>query len=67
MSQQVRRHLLELEPDHSSDYVLLSNMYASMGQWNEVMGVRKSMQKRGVQKPDPGNSFIGMHPNMRWK
>eukprot|EP00257_Ricinus_communis_P024927 XP_025012341.1 pentatricopeptide repeat-containing protein At4g21065 [Ricinus communis] len=65
LGEKVRRHLLELEPDHSSDYVLLANMYASMGQWNEVMRVRNSMQKRGVQKPEPGNSFIGMHPNMR--
>ncbi|KAK9265512.1 hypothetical protein L1049_021553 [Liquidambar formosana] len=62
LGEQVRKHLLELEPDHSSDYVLLANMYASAGQWNKVVRVRKSMQNRRVQKPEPGNSFIGIHP-----
>ncbi|WCJ35919.1 Pentatricopeptide repeat (PPR) superfamily protein [Euphorbia peplus] len=52
------RSLLELKTDHSSDYVLISNMYASMGKWSEVTGVRKSMQQRGVKKPQPGNSLI---------
>lgn len=65
LGEQVRRNLLELEPDHSSDYVLLANAYASVGQWNEVLKVRNSMYKRGVQKPEPGNSFIGMHPYMK--
>ncbi|KAF2318015.1 hypothetical protein GH714_041342 [Hevea brasiliensis] len=49
LGKQVRRHLLQLEPNHSSDYVLLSNMYASVGQWNEVMKVRKSMLNTGVR------------------
>ncbi|KAA8540981.1 hypothetical protein F0562_024882 [Nyssa sinensis] len=61
----VRRHLLDLEPDHSSDYVLLSNMYASAGQWNDMARERESMRSRGVQKPKPGNSFIGIHPSTR--
>lgn len=56
----VRKHLMEVEPDHSSDYVLLANMYASAGQWNEMSKERRSMQERGVQKPQPGNSFIGI-------
>lgn len=51
LAEQVRRHVSELEPDHSSDYVLLANMYASAGQWNEMARVRKSMHIRGVQKP----------------
>ncbi|KAM1026197.1 hypothetical protein ACFX13_039874 [Malus domestica] len=58
LGEKVRGHLLELEPDHSSDYVLLSNMYASSGEWNEVIRVRKSMIDRGVQKPEPGNSLV---------
>ncbi|KAK1357717.1 Pentatricopeptide repeat-containing protein [Heracleum sosnowskyi] len=56
----VRRHLLELEPDHSSDYVLLVNMYAGAGQWRDVMNERHSMRARGVQKPMPGNSIVGI-------
>lgn len=60
LGEEVRRHLLELEPDYSSDYLLLANMYASAGQWKDVMKERKSMRDRGVQKPMPGNSFIGV-------
>ncbi|KAL1814764.1 hypothetical protein ACET3Z_017338 [Daucus carota] len=58
----VRRHLLELEPDHSSDYVLLANMYAGSGKWRDVMNERHSMWTRGIQKPMPGNSIIDMKP-----
>ncbi|XP_010258292.1 PREDICTED: pentatricopeptide repeat-containing protein At4g21065-like [Nelumbo nucifera] len=57
----VRRHLLGLEPEHSGDYVLLANMYASAGQWNDMLKVRKTMRSMGVQKPEPGNSYIGVH------
>uniref|UniRef100_A0A2P2PLF6 Pentatricopeptide repeat-containing protein At4g21065-like n=1 Tax=Rhizophora mucronata TaxID=61149 RepID=A0A2P2PLF6_RHIMU len=63
LGEQVMKHLLELEPGNSSDYVLLSNTYASLGQWDEMMAVRKSMLKKGVQKHAPGNSFIGMYPS----
>ncbi|XP_018826579.1 pentatricopeptide repeat-containing protein At1g59720, chloroplastic/mitochondrial-like [Juglans regia] len=65
LGEKVRNHLLELEPGHSSDYVLLANMYASLGQWSEMTGVRKAMQDRGVQKTEPGNSFIGLHGRTR--
>lgn len=58
---------MELEPDHSSDYVLLANMYASLGQWNETMRLRRSMKNRGVQKPESGNSLIGTDLHMRFK
>ncbi|KAI7986933.1 Pentatricopeptide repeat-containing protein [Camellia lanceoleosa] len=64
LGEQVRRHLLDLEPDHSSDYVLLANMYASAGQWDDTARVRKSMRERGVQKPQPGNSLFGIHPRL---
>ncbi|KOM46255.1 hypothetical protein LR48_Vigan06g156100 [Vigna angularis] len=61
LGEKIRNHLLELEPDdHSSDYVLLANVYASTGQWNEMSKERILMQKRRIQKPQPGNSFIGI-------
>ncbi|KAL2492997.1 Pentatricopeptide repeat-containing protein [Abeliophyllum distichum] len=60
LGKQVRRHLLEVEPDHSSDYVLLANMHAGTGQWNDMMEERKLMQDGGIQKPKPGNSFVGL-------
>ncbi|CAA2963236.1 pentatricopeptide repeat-containing protein At4g21065-like [Olea europaea var. sylvestris] len=60
LGERVRRHLLEVEPDHSSDYVLLANMHAGTGQWNYMMEGRKLMQDRGIQKQKPGNSSIGL-------
>ncbi|PKI63274.1 hypothetical protein CRG98_016459, partial [Punica granatum] len=49
----VRKHLEALEPDHSGDYALLSSMYASSGQWDEVLEVRRLMHGRGIEKPEP--------------
>lgn len=62
LGEKVKEHLLELEPNHSTNYVLLANIYASVGQWDEAMTMRKSMRERRVQKPEPGNSFIGIAP-----
>ncbi|KAI0511741.1 hypothetical protein KFK09_012373 [Dendrobium nobile] len=62
MGESVRKHLIELEPDHSSDFVLLSHMYAMVGRWNDVLNVREDMLGVGVQKPQPGNSFIDSFP-----
>jgi pentatricopeptide repeat protein len=50
-------HLLELEPHDSSTYVLMSNIYAAAGRWDDVAKVRKMMKDKGVKK-DPGCSWI---------
>ncbi|KAK7331406.1 hypothetical protein VNO77_25630 [Canavalia gladiata] len=52
-----RSHLLKLEPKHSGDYVLLSNLYASGHRWSDVQVVRRSMLKDGVKKT-PGYSLV---------
>ncbi|XP_058096385.1 pentatricopeptide repeat-containing protein At5g15300 [Magnolia sinica] len=51
------KRLLEMRPDQSGDYVLLSNIYASMGEWGGVEKVRKLMDDRGVRK-EAGCSVI---------
>ncbi|XP_010526990.1 PREDICTED: pentatricopeptide repeat-containing protein At2g13600 isoform X2 [Tarenaya hassleriana] len=48
---------LEIDPSNSGPYVLLSNMYAELGRWGDVMRVRKLMRKQGVIK-QPGCSWI---------
>ncbi|KAI3820847.1 hypothetical protein L1987_08396 [Smallanthus sonchifolius] len=58
LAENVRRDLLEVDPDHSSDYVLLANTYASLEDWNQVSRIRRSMAANRIQKPSPGNSFI---------
>ncbi|KAL2331931.1 hypothetical protein Fmac_019512 [Flemingia macrophylla] len=48
---------IELAPQDSSCYVLLSNLYAKAGRWDDVSKVRSMMRKRGVRKI-PGCSSI---------
>ncbi|WOL02097.1 hypothetical protein Cni_G10816 [Canna indica] len=56
----VQKHLEEMEPDHSGDYMLLSHIYAKAGHWDDVLKVREAMRERRVQKPEPGNSAVDM-------
>ncbi|KAM7500227.1 hypothetical protein LguiA_024641 [Lonicera macranthoides] len=49
--------LLELEPEDSATYVLLSNMYAVSGKWDYRDRARQLMKERGVKK-EPGRSWI---------
>jgi hypothetical protein len=47
LGKQVRKHLLELEPDHMTVLFAKTHTLVYMGQWNEVMRLRNSKQKRG--------------------
>lgn len=49
--------LLETEQHDPAVYVLLSNIYADAGKWEESAGVRELMNKVGVMK-QPGSSWI---------
>ncbi|XP_015576524.2 pentatricopeptide repeat-containing protein At3g49170, chloroplastic [Ricinus communis] len=49
--------ILEQDPDDPAAYILLSNLYASAGQWEEVAEVRKNMKKRNLTK-EAGCSWI---------
>lgn len=51
------QHLLELEPEDSATYVLLSNLYAVVGNWVCRDQTRQLMKQRGVRK-EPGQSWI---------
>ncbi|CAK7346834.1 unnamed protein product [Dovyalis caffra] len=55
--QQAAEKLIELEPQNSSPYVLLSNIYAASGNWDEVNTLRREMREKGVKKL-PGCSWI---------
>ncbi|XP_068339159.1 pentatricopeptide repeat-containing protein At2g29760, chloroplastic-like [Pyrus communis] len=43
-------HMLELDPSNHRVYVLLSNIYAKTGKWEEVSGLRKRTRDAGIKK-----------------
>ncbi|BBH00297.1 Tetratricopeptide repeat-like superfamily protein [Prunus dulcis] len=57
LGRRANERLLEMRRDESGDFVLLSNIYASRGEWHGVEEVRKLMDDSGVKK-EPGCSLI---------
>ncbi|XP_018498716.2 pentatricopeptide repeat-containing protein At3g62890-like [Pyrus x bretschneideri] len=55
--ERIGRKLIELEPDHDGFHVLLSNICASKGNWDDVHEIRGIMMQNGVVKT-PGCSMI---------
>ncbi|XP_057960743.1 pentatricopeptide repeat-containing protein At3g24000, mitochondrial-like [Malania oleifera] len=55
--QRVAHKLFELEPDMDSNYILMSNIFAAKGRWDDVTEVRALMSSRGVKK-EPGCSWV---------
>eukprot|EP01018_Ginkgo_biloba_P032910 Gb_35636 [translate_table: standard] len=49
--------LFELEPENGGMYVVLSNMYAAAGRWDDVAMIRKLMKDREINK-EQGRSWI---------
>ncbi|OVA16655.1 Pentatricopeptide repeat [Macleaya cordata] len=57
LGEQIGKRVIELEPHNSGRYVLLANLYANVGRWDDVAKMRKLMNDRGVKKL-PGFSMI---------
>ncbi|KAM1458415.1 hypothetical protein ACFX13_036323 [Malus domestica] len=57
MGKRVTEILMDLAPRDSGSYIALSNMYASLGNWEEVAKVRLRMKDLDIRK-DPGGSSI---------
>ncbi|CAN4110979.1 unnamed protein product [Withania somnifera] len=51
------KELIKLEPWNSGNYVLLSNIYADRGKWEEVEKVRVLMRGNSIKK-SPGQSTV---------
>ncbi|MQM14777.1 hypothetical protein Taro_047712 [Colocasia esculenta] len=60
IGEHVFKKLIELKPNDGGVYVLLSNIYAMKGKWNDTKGMRMLMKSKGLQK-HPGRSFIDIH------
>eukprot|EP01018_Ginkgo_biloba_P038144 Gb_41317 [translate_table: standard] len=55
--------LFEIEPENVGNYVLMSNIYAAAGRWDDVTKLRKLMKERGL-KSSPGCSWIEIKSKM---
>nr|XP_016459716.1 PREDICTED: pentatricopeptide repeat-containing protein At3g47530-like [Nicotiana tabacum] len=49
LGEQVIELLIELKAQEAGDYVLLLNIYSSLGDWDKVINVRKMMKDREIQ------------------
>nr|ABK26521.1 unknown [Picea sitchensis] len=57
LAERAVEQLIELTPENPGTYVLLSNIYAAAGRWDDAGKVRKMMKDRSVKK-EPGCSWI---------
>ncbi|PKU81838.1 pentatricopeptide repeat-containing protein At5g65570 [Dendrobium catenatum] len=57
MAKWAARKVLELDPGDEGTYILLSNIYASLGKWKEVINIKCLVREMGFKK-DPAVSWI---------
>eukprot|EP01018_Ginkgo_biloba_P008769 Gb_30993 [translate_table: standard] len=57
LGEDVAERLFQLDPKNAAHYVLLSNIYAAAGRWDDKEKIRKMMKDRRVTKM-PGLSWI---------
>ncbi|KAI4346055.1 hypothetical protein L6164_013137 [Bauhinia variegata] len=50
MGEVIGKQILKLEPDNSSSYYLVSNLYAERGKWDEVASIRTKTRERGIKR-----------------
>ncbi|KAJ6766569.1 hypothetical protein OIU79_022515 [Salix purpurea] len=55
--EEVLDYLVKLEPSDPGNYSLLSNIFASVGDWSNVANVRLQMKNFGIQKPSGASSI----------
>ncbi|KAL5991205.1 hypothetical protein ACLOJK_012111 [Asimina triloba] len=51
------KQIARLDPKHSGDYILMSNIYASVGRWEDALSIRTEMKEKGIKKT-PGCTLI---------
>ncbi|XP_042477960.1 pentatricopeptide repeat-containing protein At1g03540 [Macadamia integrifolia] len=63
VAERIAKQMMELEPDYHLSYVLLANIYRTVGRWDDALKITKSMNERGIKKM-PGKSWIEVKGNM---
>ncbi|GJN18235.1 hypothetical protein PR202_gb05375 [Eleusine coracana subsp. coracana] len=57
LGRRIGQHIINLAPNDVGAHVLISNLHAEDGQWDNVQKVRGRMGRRGIEK-SPGHSSI---------
>ncbi|KAL2898880.1 hypothetical protein RDABS01_023962 [Bienertia sinuspersici] len=57
LAERASSQLFKLEPTNAGNYVLLADVYAEAGMWDEVKRVKQLLESRGLQKVS-GRSWI---------
>ncbi|XP_062178713.1 pentatricopeptide repeat-containing protein At1g03540 [Phragmites australis] len=60
VAERVAKKMMELEPQYHLSYILLENVYRTIGRWENAVEVRKLMKSRKVKK-EPGISCIDVN------
>ncbi|KAJ8750474.1 hypothetical protein K2173_015617 [Erythroxylum novogranatense] len=63
LAERASTRLFKLEPTNAGNYVLLADIYAEAGMWNEVKRVKRLIEARGLQKVS-GRSWIEVKRKM---
>ncbi|XP_057871105.2 pentatricopeptide repeat-containing protein At2g35030, mitochondrial [Cryptomeria japonica] len=63
LAEHAAQHLFLLDPRNDAPYVLLSNVYAAAGMWNDIEIIRNMMKHRGIKK-SPGCSWIEVNKHV---
>ncbi|ONK80456.1 uncharacterized protein A4U43_C01F17900 [Asparagus officinalis] len=50
LAERVAEHVFELEPENTSYYVLLANLYAEVEKWEALKKIREKISRHGKQK-----------------
>ncbi|KZV43922.1 hypothetical protein F511_33600 [Dorcoceras hygrometricum] len=60
VGERVAEKMIDLDPNPSSAYVIMSNIYSGLGKWVEKLMLRELLTDLGVKK-DPGCSWIDVN------
>ncbi|XP_065851414.1 putative pentatricopeptide repeat-containing protein At3g15130 [Euphorbia lathyris] len=65
LGREIGEKLLKLDGNNPVNYVMLSNIYADAGKWEEYEQVRKRMKSKGLKK-EAGRSWIEIDKQMHF-